>query len=66
MTDLNQDYKEDFYIIYFSIVKKGLIIKARLEDIKRSEIKDAKIISAEIIYYIALVLYLYIRVVEII
>ena len=63
-TDPDQNYKEDFYIVYFSIVKEDLIIEARLENIKRVEVESAEIISAEIIYYIVLVLYSCIRIVE--
>ena len=63
-TDSDQDYKEDSCAVRFSIVEKDSIVKARLEDIKRAEAEDAEIISAETIYYIILVLYLYIRVTE--
>ena len=63
-TDPDRDYKEDFYIVYFSAVKESLIIKARLEGVKRAEAESTEIISAEAIYYIALVLYLYIGVAE--
>ena len=63
-TDPDRDYKEDSYTVYFSIVEEDLIVEACLKSVKRVEVENAEIISVEIIYYIALVLYLYIRVIK--
>ena len=61
-TDLDRDYKGDSYTVRFDTVEEDSIIEARLEGVKEAEVESAEIISAGAICYIALVLYLYIRV----
>ena len=62
--DPDRDYKKDSYISCFNIIKEDLIIEIYLEDIKKVKAESVEIISAKTIYYITLILYLYIGVVE--